>query len=172
MKGKLPLSLHILPFSEQTHKMDFKTPCDPHHSQTHTHGQWRMTHDIDDFQFIVHLELEGEVAMVVGVGPTPLLHTQQHTPSQIKTTAKEFVCIQYPCLHTHRHHTSLLSTQYLHFLLVATLLLRQDELPPSLPTHLEDYGADERVYGRSVGQSLPLEIPEDDATLREDGEPV
>ena len=57
---------------------------------THTHGQWRMTYDIDDLQFIVHLELEGEVAMVVGVGPTPLLHTQQHTPSQIKTTAKEF----------------------------------------------------------------------------------
>ena len=33
------------------------------------------THDVYDFQFIVHLELEGQVVMVVGVNPSPLLHT-------------------------------------------------------------------------------------------------
>ena len=43
-----------------------------------------MTYDIYDLQFVVHLELEGEVAMVIGVDPAPLLHT--HISSTAKGT--------------------------------------------------------------------------------------
>lgn len=42
----------------------------------------------------------------------------------------------------------------------------------TLNTHLKDDGSDEGVNGWSEGERRALEIPQHDATLREDGEQV
>lgn len=90
---------HILPFPWLTNTPNvahYQDPVYPSVYHVQRGGRWR-THDIDDIQFVVHLELEGEVAMGVGVDSTPLLHrTHHHHPTILNTSSywRNFPCIQ------------------------------------------------------------------------------
>ena len=106
------------------------------------------THNIYQLQLIVHLELEGQVAMVIAVDPSPLLHTHSNMATFESSMSESPQTDQ-----KDRAEWKLY-------------------LVPTFPGYLEDDGADEGVDGGSVRERRALEVPEDDASLREDGEPV